>query len=300
MKKYEIAVIVKAMNSDFWQMLLTGAKKAMKENPERIDVKVYGPPEESDIEEQVKILEDIVAGKPDGIVIASTSNDLTVPTIEKAVEMGIPVVTADNRVNTECFTSFLATNNIAAAGLAADAMYEEWMKEGISTAGKTVIVFNSMKDSKVDQDRDKGFIDRIKELAPDLGVVETKFVENSASLTTEITAKYLKEDDTLIGIFADNDQTGVGAANAILKAEQCAVKVYAFDAAEEEIKALTSGGISGLVVQDPVGMGYKGVMCAVDALEGKPVEKEIDTGATIVTRSNMNEPAVQNLLYPEE
>lgn len=299
-KQYEIAVIVKAVNSDFWQMLLMGAKKAMKENPEKINVKTYGPPEESDIEEQVKILEGLVDEKPDAIVIASTSNDLTVPAIEKAVEMGIPVVTADNKVNTDQFTSFFATDNMAAAGLAAEAMYDEWMKEGISTKGKTVIVFNSMKDSKVDQDRDKGFIDRIKELAPDLGEIETKFVENSATLTTEITEKYLQEDDSLVGIFADNDQTGVGAANAILKAETSRVKVYAFDAAEEEIKALTAGGISGLVVQDPVGMGYKGVMCAVDALEGRPVDKEVDTGATIVTKSNINDPAVQKLLYPEE
>lgn len=299
-KKYEIAVIVKAVHSDFWQMLLLGARKAMKDNPERINVKTYGPPEESDIQEQVKILEDIVAEKPDAIVIASTSNDLTVPAIEKAESQGIPVVTVDNRVNTEQFTSFLATDNLAAAGQAADAMFEEWKKEGIETKGKTVIVFNSMRDSKVDQDRDRGFIDRIRELAPDLGTIETKFVENSAELTTEITEGYLENDDTLIGIFADNDQTGVGAANAISGAENCNVKVYAFDSAEEEVSALKAGGISGLVVQDPAGMGYKGVMSAIAALEGKPVEKEIDTGAAIVTKDNINDPKVQELLYPEE
>ena len=93
--KYEISVIVKAVNSDFWQTILSGAKAFMRDQPERVAVSVFGPPEESDVLEQVAILEEIVNKKPDGIVIASTSNDLTVPAIERAMAQGIPVVTLD-------------------------------------------------------------------------------------------------------------------------------------------------------------------------------------------------------------
>jgi ribose transport system substrate-binding protein len=73
---------------------------------------------------------------------------------------------------------------------------------------------------------------------------------------------------------------------------------YAFDSDEEEISALKSGTLKGLVLQDPFGMGYKGVLTAVDALDGKPVEKEVDTGATVATPENINEPAIAALLDP--
>ena len=96
--KYNVCVIVKAVNSDFWQAILSGAKAFMRDQPDRVTVSVYGPPEESDVLEQVAILEEVVGMKPDAIVIASTSNDLTVPAIEQAMVQGIPVVTLDNQV----------------------------------------------------------------------------------------------------------------------------------------------------------------------------------------------------------
>ena len=112
-KVYEIAVIVKAVNSDFWQTILSGAKAAMRDH-EYIHVKTYGPPEESDVKEQVEILERIVDEHPDGIVIASTSNDLTVPAIERAMAAGIPVVTLDNQVSTDKYFAFMGTDSVKA------------------------------------------------------------------------------------------------------------------------------------------------------------------------------------------
>lgn len=300
-KIYDVAVIVKAVNSDFWQTLLLGAGNAMKDYPEKIKVSTYGPPEESDIEEQVKILEKIVAEGPDAIVIASTSNDLTVPAIEAAMGKGIPVITIDNKVNTEQYVSFLATDNFNAAADAAGIMAQNWIQKGIDPAGKKFVVFNSMKESKVDQDRDNGFIEGMRKAAPEIEMIDIQFVENSAALTEKITKELLEKEADLIGIFADNDQTGVGVAKGIAAAgKNGKVTAYAFDAADTEIEALKNGGLDGLVVQDPYGMGYKGVMCAVSAIEGKAVEKSIDTGATIVTLANFNDDNVQKLLYPSK
>lgn len=300
MKKYNIKVIVKAWNSDFWQTMLSGAKHVMSELPQQVEVEVMAPPEESDIMQQVEMLQQVVDSNPDGIVIASTSNDLTVPYIEKAMENGIPVVTLDNQVSTEKYVSFIGTNSKIAAGMAAEAMVKTLKDSKIDLHDKKVVVINSSKISKVDLDRDAGFIEKVKLLAPEIEILDTQYVENDPVLTEEIVYKLL-QDENLIGIFADNDMTGVGIANGIRKA--CAEKrvlSYAFDANDVEIEAVRDSILTGMIVQKPFEIGYMGVKCVIDALEKRPVDKVIDPGAKLVTKNNLLDEDVQKLLYPEK
>ena len=103
----------------------------------------------------------------------------------------------------------------------------------------------------------------------------------------------------LRGIFAASEPGAIGAAQAIKAAGKSGeVKLVAFDAAEEQITALKEGSIQALIVQNPYNMGYLGVKAVMDALGGKPVEKIIDTGVTVVTMENFNDPEIQKLLYP--
>lgn len=300
-KPYEVAVIVKALNSDFWQTMLNGAKKAAKEHPELLKVTTYGPPEESDIALQVEILERVVESEPDGIAIASTSNDLTIPAIDAAMKKGIPVVTMDNRIRSDNFVSFLATDSVNAAASAADAMLGDWKKAGISPEGKKFVVINSSRESKVDQDRDRGFMERMKALVPSMTMLDVQYVENDPVLTAKVTKTLIEENPDLIGIFADNDMTGVGISRGIANADAAGrVMAYAFDANEEEIRAVKDGVLTGMVVQDPMGIGYKSAMFLTQVLEGGTVPKDVDTGATIVTKDNIDDPTVHKLLYPNE
>ena len=92
---------------------------------------------------------------------------------------------------------------------------------------------------------------------------------------------------------------GVGISKAIEEAgKQDEIVAYAFDADPDEIEAIKNGVLRGIVVQDPFGMGYQGVMSAIDAIEGKTVEKDVIVDATIVTLDNMEEEPIQKLLYP--
>lgn len=295
----EIAVIVKATDSDFWQSLLLGAENAMKDNKDKINVTTYGPPSEADIDQQVAILENVVSKKPDAIVIASTSSDSTVPMIEKAYDAGIPVITIDNRVNTDKVTSFLATDNIKGGSLAAEKMVDEWKAKGIDPAGKKVAVISSMAGVKVLVDRDSGFEKRMKELVPDIEFLETRYTDCDMVKALGAAEDELTSNEDLIGFFADNNIVGDGVSRAVSERSlEDKVMVVAFDSDSEEISALESGSIKALIVQDPYGMGYKGTMYALDAIEGKDVPKEVDTGATVVTKENMNEDAMKKLLDP--
>jgi ribose transport system substrate-binding protein len=71
-----------------------------------------------------------------------------------------------------------------------------------------------------------------------------------------------------------------------------------FDASDPFIEAMKNKQLHGIVVQNPFNMGYLGVRTMVEALQGKNVEKRIDTGVTMVTLDNLNRPEIQTLLHP--
>ncbi len=72
-----------------------------------------------------------------------------------------------------------------------------------------------------------------------------------------------------------------------------------FDASDLLVKALADGHLDGLVLQDPVNMGYLGVKTMVAHLKGNAVDKRIDTGVRLVTRDHMNDPDAKELLHPD-
>ena len=77
------------------------------------------------------------------------------------------------------------------------------------------------------------------------------------------------------------------------------VKYVGFDSSERLVQGLENGEIHGLVLQDPINMGYLGVKTVVEHLTGKIVPKRIDTGSAVATPENMNDPKIRNLLEPD-
>ncbi len=298
-KPYEIAVIIKATDSDFWQYLLVGANNYAIEHPDLVKVTTYGPPSEADIAEQVAILENVVSTNPDGIVIASTSSDATVPALEDAFGKGIAVITVDNRVNTDMVHSFLATDNTVGGGMAAEKMVEYLKKAGKPLSGKVGVV-SAMAGVQVLTDRDNGFIARLKELAPNLEILSTRYVDNDIIKALGVTEDLITtHGSALVGIFADNNHSADGVARAITEQGlKDQIVVTAYDSDPEEVAAVKAGVIKAIMVQDPYGMGYKGVDSAVKIIEGGTVPSFVDTGVTAVEQHNVNNPATQGLLDP--
>jgi len=103
------------------------------------------------------------------------------------------------------------------------------------------------------------------------------------------------------GIFTPNESTTFGMMRALENANMAGkVKFVGFDASSALVQGLKKGEINGLVVQNPEKMGYLGVKTLVDSIQGKAVQDKIDTGATVVDASNMNNPDVAKLLAPPE
>jgi ribose transport system substrate-binding protein len=247
----------------------------------------------------VALLEDVITKKPDAIVIASTSSDATVSALEKAIDQGITVVTIDNKVHSDKIPAFLATNNRVGGALCADQMIASLKAKGIPLKG-TVGLVSAMAGIEVFTDRDQGFRDRMNEIAPAVNVLETPFTDNDIAKSLAASGDIgTSQGNTLIGIFADNAPAGVRVARMITgrKLEDKIVAVaYDFDPQEE--RDLKSGALKSLVLQDPYGMGYKGCATAVKLLDGGTVPKYIDTGVVAVTRANMEDKNILDLLDP--
>jgi ribose transport system substrate-binding protein len=292
-----VAVVIKATNSEFWQFVLVGARNYAKEHPGVI-VTTDGPPNEADIDQQVSILENVISRHPDGIVLASTSSDATVPAIEKAAGEGIPVVTIDNRVKTDKVASFLATNNTLGGKLAAQELVNQLKAAGHPLKGK-VAVISAMAAVQVLVDRDAGFVAGMKEYAPDITVIPARFTNNDVFVAVNTAHDLMLSNPDIVGVFADNNTTGDGTARVLTESgKQDSVIGVAFDSDPQEVEGLKSGALKGLVLQDPYGMGYRGVESVLHAIAGEKLPAYVDTGANVVTKANMNDQRMQELLNP--
>lgn len=297
---YNFIVIIKATDSEFWQQMVTGAQAAADEMGDKVSIEVQGPPSESDIEQQVSIVENAVSQQPDGILLASTSSDATVPSVERAMSQNVPVVLVDNKINTDRYVSFLATDNKEAGGKAAEAFVEFAKKDAGSTQG-TMGLISALAGVQVLEKRDQGFTSRLNEIAPDVKILGPRYVNNDITQAVSTAEDMLTANPDMLGFFADNNHTGDGVARVISQRNLDNRKaVVAFDADDQEIKALENGAIDALVVQDPYMMGFKGINFLVDHLQGKDVPKNVNTGSTVVTQENFNKPEIQGLLFPEK
>jgi ribose transport system substrate-binding protein len=115
--------------------------------------------------------------------------------------------------------------------------------------------------------------------------------------------RFKAADGTLAvdGVFCPNESTTMGMLRVLEDSGWAGkVKFVGFDASDSLVKALESGHIDALVVQDPVKMGYLGVKTLVAHISGGgSVEPRIDTGAQLVTHDKMNDPAIKELLHPD-
>jgi ribose transport system substrate-binding protein len=282
----EIALIVKSVNSEFWQSMINGGKQYDKEN-ENVNVTPYGPESETDIERAITILENVVTSAPDAIVVASQSGEGAIPAVKDAMSRGILVITTDTVIPTDVVTH-LATDNRAGGRTAADAMIEA-LKENASEKSGTVVIMHVVV-CDTDTLRGEGFDERMSEIAPNINVVHSHYTDDEVAKAMTATEESITAYDDLIGIFGIDYNIGEGIALAIEQAGlQDEVMVVAFDDSEAEIEALKKGVIKALIVQDPYMMGYKGCEFVIRALNGEELPKYVDTGVKVVKKADVVE-----------
>ncbi len=293
-----IAVIPKGANQVYWKSVHAGAVKAAQEL--KVEVIWKGPIQEDDRESQIKMMEDFVARGVNGIVLAPLDATALRPSVSEAVRQKIPVVIIDSTLNSDQYTSFVATDNYVGGQKAG-----RHLAKLLGGKGK-VIVLRFLEGSASTEQRVQGFLDVMKQ-SPGMEVVSSNQRSGStaeiAYRTSENMLAPLKNAQgglNIDGIFCPNEFTTFAMLRALQDGWLAGkVKFVGFDSSEMLVAALKKGQLHGLVLQDPINMGYLGVKTMVSHLRGESVPKRIDTGSTVATLENMNEPAVHGLLEPD-
>ena len=314
-----IDVIAKGFQHQFWKAVELGTQNAAKEFG--VEVTFQGPDNESAIAQQVEYLNTAIAKKPTAICLAALDTKASIPSIQSAMEAGIPIIGFDSGVPDApegAIKANASTNNAVAGALAADELYkliESKIKDAKEPVRIGVVAQESNSQSIVE--RTKGFVEKMTELCGadnvsveghdslknekagakvvlDVGIpAEVKDVDAAA------VASAILEKKDLIAIYGSNEF----AANAIITANEGLDKLGAdkviavgFDAGKKLLDAVRAKTFAGAVTQDPVQIGYQAVKLAVEAADGKSVS-DVDTGAKWYNADNMDADDIKPCLY---
>jgi ribose transport system substrate-binding protein len=292
-----IAVIPKGTTHEFWKSIHAGAIRAEKEFNCRVVWK--GPMKEDDREAQIQVVENMIARGVNGIVLAPLDDTALRVPVHNAVKAGVPVAILDSGLKSDDYISYIATDNRKGGYRAGQRLAEVLGGKG------RVAMLRYQEGSASTMEREQGFLDAMKE-QPGIEVVSANqyggaTTETAYKNSENLLAPYKKDGAlALDGLFCPNESTTFGMLRALQDAGLAGkVKFVGFDSSEKLVQALEKGELQGLVLQDPMNMGYLGVKTMAAHLRGQPVEKLIDTGSVVATRENMNEPAVAGLLKPD-
>jgi ribose transport system substrate-binding protein len=296
--KVTLAVIPKGTSHVFWQSIHAGARKAATELG--VEVIWRGPLREDDRDSQVSEVEGFISRGVSGIVLAPLDETALARPVAAAAKSGIPVVIIDSGLKGEGYVSFVATDNEKGGRLGG-----EHLARVMGGKGK-VVLLRYAEGSDSTNKREEGFLEVMKE-NPGLEVVSSNQyagsdVESAYKRAEAILSTYKRPDGSLgvNGIFCPNESSAFGMLR-VLQDNGWAGKVHfvGFDASPKLVEGLRDGHIDGLVLQDPVRMGYLGVKTIVAHLRGQTVEKRIDTGVHLATREVMDQPEMRELLAPD-
>ena len=241
-------------------------------------------------------MENFISREVDGIVLAPLDDNALVWPVISAIEKNIPVVVIDSDLNTDKRISYIATDNYNGGVVAA-----KHLAQLMGNKGNAIIMRYQAGSASTDL-REKGFIDKITN---DYSKIKIISMDQYAGATREaayttaqnLLNRYGKE---ISGLFTPNESTTVGAVLALkdLNMTNEQIHLVGFDASTRLITALEEKQLDAVVVQNPMGMGYNGVMTIVKHIKGETVKSRVDTGVELVTFENMNSKKMQALLNP--
>ena len=278
-KTLDIALVTKALDSEWWQRVKAGAEDAAKANP-GVRLAVLAPEREVNIDQQVSILEDQITKKVAALAVAPTGAAEVIPVLDRARSAGIPVIIFDTDVNWPAKVSFVGSDNRVAGRLAG-----EYIVKLLGGKGK-VAVIRGILGIQTHEDRLAGFQDALR-AAPGIENVAVQPANSERALGMSVMENLLTRYSDLRAVFATNDQMALGAVEAIAARNLTGkIAVVGVDATRDAVRAVEAGRLSADVAMHPELLGRSAVETALKAARGEPVDKRVDTGAELVTKEN--------------
>ena len=283
--KPTIAVIVKDTTSIYWQTVLAGARKAGLDLG--VDVVALGAQSESDASGQIGILEKAVAANPAAIVIAPAQFAALGKPIDEAAKK-VKIIGLASAADTKAMTSLLASDNVNAGRVAADALAVALTKSFADTEGDVAMIGSASGIASLDQ-RAKGFKEVLAAKYRALAIVAEKVADGDPATIRAIMKDVIAGDEDLRGVFVSDPIAARAVAQVVSeKTNGDVIDIVAVGSDDKLVELLQANLIAGIVVEDPFSMGYDGVKTALAASKGEEVSAHIDTGAMLLTKANLS------------
>ncbi len=285
-----IPLISKGFQHQFWQAVRLGAEQAAKDY--NVDITFEGPESESMVDKQIEMLQAALDKHPSAIGLAALDSKAVIPLLERAKAEHIPVIGFDSGVDSDIPVATAATNNVAAAALAADKLAAL-----IGDQGEIAVIVHD-QTSRTGIDRRDGFVNQIKRKHPKITIVDVVYGGGDQLKSTDLSKAIIQAHPNLKGFFGANEGSAIGLLNAVIELKkQGKIVVVGYDSGKAQIDAIKSGVMAGAITQNPIGIGYKCVEAAVKTLKGQRVPKVIDTGFFWYDKTNVDNPKIKALLY---
>ncbi len=290
-KKYQIALIVKNLVNPFWVMMKDGAEKEAAKLG--VQVTTYAPTKADNVEEQIKIMEDLVNKKIDGFVVVAADAKGIVPGIEKANAANIPVAMSNSNTAGGKYITFSAVENYDAMKLVA-----QYMVKKLNGKGK-IIVLDGVAGSQAIEDRKRAIADVLK-ANPGIEVLAQQTALNQRAEGMKVMENLLVRFSQVDWVIAQNDEMALGAVQAIEAAGRLKdIKVSGFDANDDAIKAVAAGKMVATANQRPDQQSAKALDALVDYLNGKKdIPARIVIDITLIDSTNVQDLMKERNLKP--
>src|ERR1700730_9548268 len=283
-----IPLISKGFQHQFWQAVKLGAEQAAKADNSKITFE--GPETEAMVDTQIDMLSAALAKKPQALGFAALDSKAAIPLLKKAEAAKIPVIAFDSGVDSDIPLTTCTTDNLAAAGLAADKM-----AAAIGDAGEVGVVVHD-QTSRTGIDRRDGFLNAMKAKHPNIKVVDVQYGQGDHLKSAEIAKTMLQAHPNLKGIFGANEGSAEGVAIGVKESGK-KVFIIGYDSGKEQKDAIRSGAMYGAITQNPIGIGRCTVEEAVRALQGEKPPKGGATGFYYYDKTNIDDPKIAAVLY---
>ena len=276
--------------AEFWEVTMKGVEEAVVDYD--VNLTITGASAETEIDEQIQVMEDVIQTRPDVIVLVSSDYDRMADSTEAAVKAGIPVITMDSDVNSDARTCYIGSDNYEIGSAMGDLLHHR-LPEG----GKVAILAQSA-NSSAGIDRSRGAEDVVTKTGKN-ELIGIYYCDNDPIRAAEITQDLMAQYEDLAAIICTNEVCNVGAANyvASLNGDRDIILIGC-DSSMTQISYLERDIIQGIVVQQPFNMGYVAIRSAAQLARGEDLPEQIEIPCVSITKENMYDIENQKLLFP--
>lgn len=282
-EKYTIAVVVKSAAIPVWESHIIAAEKAGKELG--VDVVAYTPSKADNVEEQKRILEDLITIGVDAVVLAPANTEAVRGPVQDLIKAGIPVI-YDNTYGPKDvdYLTYVGIDNVECGRIIAREVAKRIGGKG------NVLVMEGVPGQATSDDRSRGALETFKNEFPEI-TVESAVTNWLFDEGRKVTEDYItKWGDKLSAVVAVGGNQAEGAAEAVKAAGlKGKVLVTGFDVQEPQFNAVMNGDEIFTVSQNVYDQAYLSVVAAIKALNGESVPNYIACDVKIVDKDNIVE-----------